>query len=116
MSKQTSIPAIIGLATVLAASFVVSGCQSNAQIMANEEKIAIDTAVRRGQFELDCPTATGEMLTSDMLQPVLWRGVERAEYSIGVAGCGKRSTYTVICPLDSSDCVSTSGQDMTTDN
>lgn len=116
MTKRKPISAIIGTAAVLAASFALGGCQSNSQIMANEEKIAIDTAVRRGQFELNCPTATGEELTSDMLQPVLWRGIERAEYTIGVSGCGKRSTYTVICPLDSSDCVSTSGQDMTSDN
>jgi len=116
MSRKASIPLMISTAAILAAPFALGGCQSNAQIMANEEKIAIEAAVRRGQFELDCPTAKGEELSSDMLQPVLWRGIERAEYTIGVSGCGKRSTYTVICPLDSSDCVSTSGQDMTTDN
>jgi len=37
-----------------------------------------------------------------MLQPVAWRGTERAEYTIGVAGCGKQKTYIVVCPLDSS--------------
>ena len=39
-----------------------------------------------------------------MLQPILWAGVERAEYMVGVSGCGKRSTYIVICPLDSDEC------------
>ena len=28
-----------------------------------------------------------------MLQPVLWGGIEHAEYTIGVQGCGRRATY-----------------------
>ena len=33
-----------------------------------------------------------------MLQPVVWGGQERAEYTVGVAGCDQRMTYIVICP------------------
>ena len=89
--------AIIGTATL-------SGCQSQGQILASEEGVATQTAVRRGQFELGCQEATGTILSSNMLQPVLWGGEERAEYTVGVSGCGKRAVYVVICPLGSSGC------------
>jgi hypothetical protein len=82
----------------------LAGCQSQGQILANEEGVATQTAVRRGQFELGCPEATGTILSSNMLQPVLWGGEERAEYTVGVSGCGKRSVYVVVCPLGSSGC------------
>jgi hypothetical protein len=83
---------------------ILVGCQSQRQILVNDEEKAIDTAVRRGQFELNCPEANGEVLSSNMLQPALWRGEERAEYTVGVSGCGKRSVYVVICPLGSPNC------------
>jgi hypothetical protein len=89
---------------------VLAGCQSQSQILASEQEVATQTAVRRGQFELGCPEATGSVLSSNMLQPVLWGGEERAEYTIGVSGCGKRSVYVVVCPLGSSGCFATSGR------
>jgi hypothetical protein len=87
------------------AALGLSGCQSSEQTLANEQEVATQTALKRGQFELDCPAATATVLSSDMLEPVLWRGIERAEYQIGIAGCGKRTTYVVICPMNSSSCV-----------
>jgi len=90
---------------------LVAGCQSQSQMLASDENVAIQTAERRGQFELDCPTATGSVLSSNMLQPVLWGGEERAEYSVGVTGCGKRAVYVVICPMASSGCFAGAGRD-----
>jgi hypothetical protein len=59
-------------------------------------------AVRRGQFELNCPAATGQVISRETLQPVVqtfrYSGPERAEYTAGVEGCGERATYVVICP------------------
>jgi hypothetical protein len=89
----------------------VAGCQSQGQILASDQDVAIQTAERRGKFELSCPAATGEVLSSNMLQPVLWGGEERAEYTVGVSGCGKRATYMVICPQDSTGCFAGSGRD-----
>lgn len=66
--------------------------------------MATQTAVRRGQFELGCPQATGIILSSNMLQPVLWGGEERAGYTVGVSGCGRRAVCVVVCPLGSSGC------------
>lgn len=84
---------------------VLAGCQSTGQMLDNEQDVAVQTAVRRGQFDMGCPAATGEMLTRTLLQPIAWRGIERAEYTVGVAGCGKRASYVVVCPLDSSACM-----------
>ena len=88
----------------IAGLITLAGCQSQGQILASEEGVATQTAVRRGQFELGCPEATGSILSSNMLQPVLWGGEERAEYTIGVSGCGKRAVYVVVCPMGSTGC------------
>jgi hypothetical protein len=92
----------------LAALVVISGCQSSAQMLEKMEPQAIQTAVNRGKFEMNCPNATGTILSKDVLQPavqaVRFSGPERAEYTIGIAGCNERATYLVICPMDSSGC------------
>jgi len=98
------------LFALAASTVLLSACQTDAQILAGEQALATQTALRRGQFELSCPEATASMLSSAMLQPVAWRGTERAEYTIGVAGCGKQKTYIVVCPLDSSACYAVSGR------
>ena len=98
------------LFALAASTVLLSACQTDAQVLASEQALATQTALRRGQFELGCPEATASMLSSAMLQPVAWRGTERAEYTIGVAGCGKQKTYIVVCPLDSSACYAVSGR------
>lgn len=92
----------------------IAGCQSSQQALENEQAVAVETAVRRGKFDLGCQEATGTVLSSDMLQPVLWRGTERAEYQVGVSGCGKRATYVVVCPMDSKGCVAGSARNNAT--
>jgi hypothetical protein len=84
---------------VLAGTIFVTACQTEKQTLGNEQGTAMSAAVRRGQFELSCPTATGTVLSSNVLQPVLWGGIEHAEYTIGVQGCGRRATYVSICPI-----------------
>jgi hypothetical protein len=41
---------------------------------------------------MNCPQATGTVLSSNLLQPLVWNGLERAEYTVGVEGCGQRRT------------------------
>jgi hypothetical protein len=57
---------------------------------------------------LNCPTATAVLLSSDFIQPALqgpWvSGVERLEYTVGVEGCGQRTTIVVICQEGSATC------------
>jgi hypothetical protein len=50
------------------------------------------------------------VLSSNLLQPVLWNGIERAEYTVGVEGCGEKSTYVVVCQVDSVNCFAVSGR------
>jgi hypothetical protein len=95
----------------LAATPLLAGCQTSQQALASDQSKALDTALRRGRFEMSCPTATGTVLSSDMLQPVLWGGIERAEYQVGVSGCDKKATYIVVCPQNSDGCVATSNRD-----
>lgn len=66
------------------AALAVAGCQSPAQTLAADQATATQTAVRRGQFEMNCPQAAGTILSSNLLQPIAWRGLERAEYTVGV--------------------------------
>ena len=89
---------------VLAAALVVTGCQTQAEMLASDQATASGVAARRGQFELNCPQVTTSILSSNVLQPLLWGGQERAEYTIGVAGCERRTTYIVVCALGSSGC------------
>jgi hypothetical protein len=98
------------LFALASSTVVLAGCQTDAQILASEQAIATQTALRRGQFELSCPEATATVLSTAMLQPVAWRGTERAEYTIGVSGCGRQKTYIVVCPLDSNACYAVSGR------
>jgi len=94
---------------VFAAVLALTGCQSPAQMLSQEQGKAIDVAVQRARFEMACPQATGTMLSSNMLQPVMWGGMERAEYTIGVEGCGKRATYISVCQVGSVSCFAVSG-------
>lgn len=82
---------------------VVSGCASQQQFLNQIEPTALSAAQNRAQFELNCPSVTTSILSRKMIQPVWAGGIERAEYTIGVSGCGKRSVYMAVCP-DASNC------------
>jgi hypothetical protein len=87
---------------------VAAGCASQQQFLDSNQAMAIQTAVRRGQFEMNCPDATGELISREVVQPALqgpWvQGIQRAEYTIGVAGCGQRKVFVVICPEGGGGC------------
>jgi len=87
---------------LLALPAVLAGCTSSTQFRQQMEPVAVAEAQRRGAFEMNCPTATATLLSSEMLQPAVrsfvYTGPERAVYNVGVSGCGKRTTYVVICP------------------
>ena len=96
---------------VLLLVVVLAGCASQAQFLDGKQGMAMQTAVARGQFEMNCPGATGTVLSREVVQPVLQgpllNGIQRAEYTIGVAGCGKRTTFVVICPDEGDGCFAT---------
>ena len=90
------------------AALTLAGCASGPPFIDQMQPEAISMATRRGQFEMSCPAATGELLSRETIQPLVqtWRfqGTVRAEYTIGVSGCGQRGTYVVICPENGSSC------------
>jgi hypothetical protein len=94
---------------VLALTLIASGCVSQAQFLNNMQPAAIQNAEARGRFELNCPSATATVLSREVVQPVLegpfvGAGIQRAEYTVGVAGCGARKTFVVICPEEGDGC------------
>jgi hypothetical protein len=101
------------LAVFSAALALVAGCVSDQQVLAKEQGKAVEAALARGRFDLNCPTATGILLSSDLIQPALqgpWvSGVERLEYTVGVEGCGEHTTVVVMCQRGGSGCFATSG-------
>ena len=93
---------------VLMAALAVVGCVTQSQFLDNKQAMAMQTAVSRGQFEMNCPQATPTIISREVIQPALQgpfvNGIQRAEYTIGVSGCGKRTTFVVICPDGGEGC------------
>lgn len=89
---------------ILLTTFSVTGCQTDSELLASERERATQTALRRGQFELDCPQAKATLLSSNLLDQGRLGAYLQAEYTLGVAGCGQRRTYTVICRFSDSAC------------
>jgi hypothetical protein len=94
---------------VAASMLLLAGCQTQQQIVDAMQPDAVHTAQRRGAFELNCPAAKAEMLSKEMVQsPIMnprFAPPQRAEYTVGVAGCGQRATYLVVCAEGGSGCV-----------
>ena len=92
----------------------LAGCESPQQTLDKGQATAVETAVSRGRFEMACPEATGQVLSREIVQPALnaprLAGVERAEYTVGVQGCGKRTTQVVICAVDGTGCFAAEGR------
>jgi hypothetical protein len=103
--------------TVGALSLVLCACQSQQQMVDAMQPNAVQVAQKRGAFELNCPAATAEVLSKEMMQeanvPVRYAPPERAEYTIGVSGCGKRATYMVVCAEGGTGCVAAGAQNTT---
>ena len=91
-------------------SFGMAACASTSSQLAAQAPTATETALARGRFDLSCPTAIAEVLSSDYIQPAVsgrWvgSGVTRLEYTVGVEGCGKKDIYIVMCQEGSNTCV-----------
>ncbi|WAC07495.1 MAG: hypothetical protein OS130_14950 [Thermodesulfobacteriota bacterium] len=86
------------------ALWFLTGCQTTQQFLDKKEPKALQVAQSRAQFEMNCPDATVTVISKDVLPPIVFGGVERAQFTIGAEGCGKRGTYTVICPGKQDNC------------
>ena len=100
MANFTRLIVVVALAS--------AGCVSQAQFLDNKQAMAVQTATSRGQFELNCPGASGTILSKEVVQPALQgplvAGLQRAEFTVGVTGCGKRTTFVVVCPDEGDGC------------
>lgn len=87
---------------------LLTACASQQQMLQNKQQMAIEAATRRAQFEMNCQQTTATVLSDEMTQPAIEGpmvgGVERAEYTIGIAGCDQRKTFIVICPEGGNGC------------
>ena len=87
---------------------VAAACQTQQQMLDQGLPAAMQTALNRGRFDLGCPNATGVLLSDDFIQPAIqgpWiGGMERMEYTIGIEGCGKKTTIISICQQGTGTC------------
>ena len=100
----------------VAIAVLLSGCQSQQQMVDEMQADATQVAKQRGRFELNCPTATAQVLSKEMIQSEIvnprWAPPQRAQYTVGVAGCDKRATYLVVCAEGGTGCVSAGAQNV----
>ena len=81
-----------------------TGCQTQEQAVQGQQGMAVQTALNRARFDMNCSSATGQVLSTNVSQPAIQGtfrsayGVQRFEYTVGVTGCGQRRTYIVVCP------------------
>jgi hypothetical protein len=103
------------LAACAAGVAIAAGCATQSQQLVSRQPAAVETALQRGRFDLNCPSATGTVLSSDYIQPAIqgpWvMGLNRVEYTVGVAGCNQRTTYVVLCQEGTSTCFAADPRD-----
>lgn len=88
-----------------ALALLVGGCASGPPFVDQMQSTAMGKAERRGQFELSCQAATGQVINREELAPMAFGGPTRAQYTIGVTGCGKKMTVVVLCSQNNNQCV-----------
>jgi hypothetical protein len=88
----------------------LAACQTQEQMVQGQQGMAVQTALNRARFDMNCSSATGQVLSTNVSQPALQGafvnvyGVQRLEYTVGVRGCGQRRTYIVVCPQGGAGC------------
>jgi len=101
-------------ATSLVAVLTLAGCATPpAQVLAGMEPQAIETALQRGRFDMQCPNAQATVLSQELRPPVVetirFSGVPHGMFTIGVSGCGKQMTFQIACPEGGYGCFSADG-------
>lgn len=97
--------------TLIAGVMLAGGCASQPSFLDSKQPMAVDTALARGKFDLNCPAAQGSVLSRQFIQAPMAgprmgaMGVDRAEYTVGVQGCTQRGTYIVVCSQGTEGCI-----------
>jgi len=97
---------------MLFAALMAAGCMTESQFLASRQPTAMQVAVSRGQSAMNCPGATGEVLSQEFTQavpaPIVQAGYSGL-FTIGVAGCGQRRVYQVFCLMEGDGCTALEG-------
>ena len=86
------------------------GCQTQEQMVQGQQGMAVQTALNRARFDMNCSSATGQVLSTNVSQPAIQGtfrsayGEQPKEYTVGVRGCGRRRTYIVDSPQGGAGC------------
>src|SRR5262245_61826150 len=106
--RETDMSYAIRSSVVAVVALIAAGCQTQQQVVDSMEPDAVHVAQRRGAFEMNCPAATASVLSKEMIQTPnvnpRFAPPQRAEYTVGVSGCGQRATYMVICAEGGTGC------------
>ena len=100
--SDISYPIRTGL-VALVLPLIISACATEAQFLAQNAPSALNTALARGRFELNCPQANGTILSQKVTyingigMGMGGGGYEWTEYTIGVRGCGREAVYETMC-------------------
>ena len=93
---------------LIAVAALAAGYATQQQMLAQRQSGAVDTALQRGRFDMNCPAATATVLSQDYIQPAIqgprFGGLTRVEYTVGIEGCNQRTTYIVICQEGTDTC------------
>ena len=89
--------------TTAVTALLVSACATPpAQVLDSMEPQAIQTALQRGRFDLQCQNAQPTVLSRELRPPAIetfrFSGVPHGMFTIGVSGCGKQMTFQIACP------------------
>lgn len=98
---------------MLFAALTAAGCMTESQFLASRQPTAMQVAVSRGRSEMNCPSATGEMLSQEFTQTIqtpVVQGGYTGQFAIGVTGCGQRRVYQVFCPMEGDSCTVLEGR------
>jgi len=110
MIRSTVLLMLVGLLAILGSG----GCTPQAQLLNQNQAMAIQESLGRGRFEMNCPEATAVVISQEVIQPAIqgrWAtGINRYEYTVGVSGCGQRRTYISICPEGGTGCFAGPGR------
>jgi hypothetical protein len=98
---------------MLFAALTAAGCMTESQFLASRQPTAMEMGVSRGQSEMKCPGATGELLSQEFTQAIqtpIVQGGYSGLFTIGVTGCGQRRVYQVFCAMRGDGCTVLEGR------
>lgn len=100
--------------TTLITLLFLTGCATQEDFLNSRQQLATQTAVNRARFDMNCPSANGQVLSREVTQPAIqgprMMGEERGLFTIGVEGCSQRQTYEVLCPMGGDGCTALEGR------